>query len=277
MLISVVPQWQGATGPRAAGLVDGAPALAALAEDVLGWPVRHVPQEIAGSPTVDGIANRAVLTGTNRAAQLAALEAPGGPVLTIGGDCGVELVPIGVARFRHGPGLGVAWFDAHPDLNTPAESGSGGFHGMVLRALLGEGDPDFVASPALEPGRVALLGARSVDPAEAAAIARGLAVRTDDPAATLRAAGVQHVYLHLDLDVLDPAEFADVTFPEPGGLSITQLVAAIDRLAGCSVVGAGLTECVAAGQASTALTPVLTAVGRLLTPSLTHDRAPGPR
>lgn len=80
----------------------------------------------------------------------------------------------------------MAWFDAHPDLNTPESSPSGADHGMVLRALLGDGDPAFSASPALEPGRVTLVGTRAVDPAELAAIDRRLVTQTNDAAMSLR-------------------------------------------------------------------------------------------
>ncbi|WP_410671117.1 arginase family protein [Amycolatopsis sp. cmx-4-68] len=261
MLINAVPQRQGAVGPRAAELPDGCVALAELAGHVLGRPVHHVRQTREVSEVDRGIASRAVLTGPNRAAQLAALEAPGGPVLTIGGDCGVELVPIGVARFRHGPGLGVAWFDAHPDLNTAETSPSGAFHGMVLRSLFGEGDPEFAADPALSPGRVALLGTRVFDPAERAAVGRGLAVTSVDALT-----GVEKLYVHVDLDVLDPGEFPGLNYPEPDGWTIARLVAELDALAAYDVVGAGVTECVGTAREVEVLEPVLAALGRLLAP-----------
>ena len=108
MIVNAVPQRQGAVSPLAAELPAGCLALAELAGSVLGTAVNVVPQSEATSSTVDGVANREVLVGANRAAQLAALEAPGGKVLTIGGDCGVELVPVGVARFRYGHGLAAA-------------------------------------------------------------------------------------------------------------------------------------------------------------------------
>ncbi|HET6286646.1 MAG TPA: arginase family protein [Amycolatopsis sp.] len=260
MLINAVPQFQGALTERAPRLPEGCVALAELAGHVLGVPVHHIRQTRETSPTVDGIANRAVLTGGNRAAQLAALEAPGGPVLTIGGDCGVELIPIGVARYRFGPGLGVAWFDAHADLNTAETSPSGAFHGMVLRSLLGEGDPEFAANPPIEPGRVVLAGTRAFDDAERAVVDRGLVLETD-PAAGL--AGADKVYLHLDLDVLDPAEFDGLNYPEPGGLTIERLVAMLRELSGFEVVGAGITEC--AGTEVRVLEPVLEVLGELLT------------
>ncbi|MEA5364061.1 arginase family protein [Amycolatopsis sp., V23-08] len=259
MLINAVPQRQGAVGPRAGDLPDGCVALAELAGHVLGRPVHHIPQSRELSEVDGGIANRAVLTGPNRAAQLAALEAPGGPVLTIGGDCGVELVPIGVARFRYGTGLGVAWFDAHADLNTASTSPSGAFHGMVLRSLFGEGDPEFAAAPALEPGRAVLAGTRVFDAGEREAVDRGLAVTSLDALA-----GAEKLYVHVDLDVLDPSEFAGLNYPEPDGWTIARLVSSLDALAAYDVVGAGITECVGTAREVEVLEPVLAALGRLL-------------
>lgn len=259
MLINAVPQRQGAAGPRAADLPDGCVALSELAGHVLGRPVHHVRQTRAVSEVDRGVFSRAVLTGPNRAAQLAALEAPGGPVLTIGGDCGVELVPIGVARFRYGPGLGVAWFDAHADLNTAETSPSGAFHGMVLRSLFGEGDPEFAADPALTPGSVALLGTRVFDPEERAAVSRGLAVESVEALT-----GVEKLYVHVDLDVLDPSEFAGLNYPEPGGWTIDRLVSELAALARFEVVGAGITECVGTPREVEVLEPVLSALGHLL-------------
>ena len=259
MLLNAVPQRQGALSPRAADLPDGCLALADLAGHVLGLPVHHIRQTHELSEVDRGIANRAILTGPNRAAQLAALEAPGGPVLTIGGDCGVELIAIGVARYRCGPELGVAWFDAHPDLNTAESSLSGAFHGMVLRSLLGEGDPEFAADPALAAGRVALIGTRAFDPAEREVVERGLVV---EDLAALGSSG--KIYVHLDLDVLEPGEFAGINYPEPGGLSIGELVDALDALSGFEVVGVGITECVGDSKDVLALESVLAAVGRLL-------------
>jgi arginase len=265
MLVNAVPQWQGAVGPRAAELPAGCLALASLAGSILGTSVNVVPQSSATSSTVDGVANRAVLVGANRAAQLAALEAPGGKVLTIGGDCGVELVPIGVARFRYGQGLVAAWFDAHADLNTAGSSPSGAFHGMVLRSLLGQGDAEFAASPALE--RAVLVGARAFDDAEREAVDSGLAGFVPGDPSAVRGAleGARSVYLHVDLDVLDPAEFGGLNCPEPGGLTVARLVESISALGEFDVIGAGVTECVGTGPELRVLEPVLAAIGALLT------------
>ncbi|MBE1464833.1 arginase [Kibdelosporangium phytohabitans] len=250
-----MPQRQGALVDKARFLPEGCLALSRLAGDIAGIKPYVVPVSTEESPAVDGVANRAALI-VNRTAQLAALEAPEGPVLTIGGDCGSDVAPIGVARFRYGPNLGVAWFDAHPDLNTPETSPSGAFHGMALRALFGEGDPEFVAGPALRPGNAVLIGARSIDAGEQAAIDRGLVTADSFPG--------EQLYLHIDLDVLDPGEFGGATYPEPGGLSIAEVVGAIDGIP-VPVVGAGITECATADEAELRrLTPIIEAVTRAL-------------
>ncbi|WP_158888867.1 arginase family protein [Amycolatopsis anabasis] len=272
MLINAVPQRHGALGPRADRLPRGCRALAELVGEVFDELVHEVHVDCADSATVDGIANRETLI-RNRTSQLRALEAPGGPVLTIGGDCGVELVPLGVARYRYGRGFGVVWFDAHPDLNTAATSPSGAFHGMVLRSAFGEGDSDFAASPELVPGRVVLAGTRAFDPAEREGVDAGLASLVSvrelaDPerlVSAVRTSGAGQLYVHIDLDVLDPGEFGGLNFPEPGGLRIPELVAAVRSLAVFDVVGAGITECASDDRAELrALVPVLEAVGELL-------------
>ncbi|WP_431923975.1 arginase family protein [Amycolatopsis tucumanensis] len=266
MLIQAVPQWQGARTPRAGDLPAGCRALSAFAAEVLDVPVREVRLEAGGAPVADGIANReALLDNKKRHAEALA----DGPVLTVGGDCAVDLVPVAAARARHGERFGVVWFDAHADLNTPASSPSGAFHGMVLRSLLGDGDPAFAAAPALEPGRAVLVGARALDPAERDEIEAGrVRLVTGEPSrivAEVRDAGIERLYVHVDLDVLDPSAFAGMDYPEPDGMSVTQLVDGLRALAEFEVVGAGVTECVSGKREELAiLAPVLHTIGELL-------------
>lgn len=48
------------------------------------------------------------------------------------------------------------------------------------------------------------------------------------------------MYVHIDLDVHDPAEFGSVCYPEPDGVPSQRLVDLITRLD--NVAGAGVTE-----------------------------------
>ncbi|MBB3661457.1 arginase [Prauserella sediminis] len=290
MTIQAIPQWQGALSDDAARrLPAGCRALAALAGEVLGAEVRGVPVVADATATVDGVGHRNALV-RNRDAVLAALG-PGGPVLTVGGDCGVDLVPVGFARHRYGPELTVAWFDAHADCNTADSTPSGAFHGMVLSALCGRMerrsappgrhsgadapaadavDRDFDASPAVERGRAVLVGTRVFDPEERRAVAEGLVRHVPppaEPAAVRDAVADGPVYLHVDLDVLDPAAFDGTRYREPGGLTVDGLVAAIDAASQGRVVGASLTECATTDPVSLRrLVPVLEALGRALEP-----------
>jgi arginase len=247
----VVPQWQGSGSSRAMRLADGAEAirgdLPASATRVVEVPVE------AGESLGTGIDRFASLLAV-RTRQAAALEAASatatGPLVTVGGDCGVELASIAHAARAH-PGLAVVWLDAHADLNTPASSPSGAFHGMVLRAVLGEGVDGLVLPVGtVTADRVVLAGVRALDDAESDhADAQGIArlgvdaVGPEALVAAVRATGASDVYVHVDLDVLDPGGMSGVGYPEPFGLevqAVTESIKALRRSFG--LAGAGVTE-----------------------------------
>lgn len=231
----VVPQWQGSPSSRAMQLIDGAQAIAGdlprAATEIL-----DVPME-AGESLGTGIHRLSALQRV-RALIADALDGHDEPVLTVGGDCGVALAPIAHA-VRRSPGLAVVWLDAHPDLNTADSSPSGAFSGMVLRAVLGDGEPGLSLPAGTVPaGRVVVGGARSFDDGELAAIP-GLGITTLDAGAlgdgealadAVAATGADAVYVHVDIDVLDPAEVAGNAHPEPFGVTVAALTAAIAAL-----------------------------------------------
>ncbi len=145
------------------------------------------------------------------------------------------------------------WFDAHGDMNTPASSPSGHYHGMVLRTLLGQGPADVVSlvRRPLDPARVVLAGVRDLDAAERACIERaGIALIEGLPETAgrslvekLTAAGVDSVYIHVDVDVFDPDSFSDALFAVPGGPTLECVAAAVAEVADAfEVVGVGVVE-----------------------------------
>jgi arginase len=171
--------------------------------------------------------------------------------LVLGGCCCSHVGAVEGLAARHEK-LAVVWLDAHGDLNTPASSPSGNEWGMPLRMLIDSG--------AVEPGRVALVGARNLDPPEQEFIAAS-GLHTGPDGVDAATADVSCVYVALDLDVLDPAD-ASPFMPEPGGPRAGELEALLARLAAArTVVGAGFTGTTARPPNERLLTRFAAALG----------------
>jgi arginase family enzyme len=199
--------------PRAFG--RGGQAMADVAGIELPWP------------------EAAVIEAESLEAQVAVQirELPHRP-LVLGGCCCAHLGAVRGLAARHGR-IGVVWFDAHGDLNTPESSPSGNAWGMPLRMLIDAGDVD--------PRDVVLVGARSLDPPEIDFIAAS-GIRQELGELP------EQVYVAVDCDVLDDLP---VFMPEPGGMPVAEL----ERLlAGLPVpVGAGFTGLIPSEAAAEAL------------------------
>jgi len=144
--------------------------------------------------------------------------------------------------------LGVVWFDAHADFNTPETTTTGFTDGMGLAVAVGhcwrrmaEDVPGF--SPVAE-GDVVLAGVRDVQPAEEERLAASRvgvvgagSFGREGPrvlAETLDglAAGAGRVYVHLDLDVLDAERVGRANgFAQEGGLDTGELLTALGLVA----------------------------------------------
>jgi arginase len=174
-----------------------------------------------------------------RAAVISIYDAGRVPLALVGNDSAMLGVLSGVAAAR-GPNVGVVWWDAHGDINTPGSSPSGKLYGMPLAHLLGYGDERLLrlnpGKRSLRPENVVLLGSRCLDPGERALIqelgvtcyssealmrAASDAGVVEAVSSKLRAQGVTELFVHLDLDVLEPAESPGVSMHEPGGVSVS--------------------------------------------------------
>jgi arginase len=157
-----------------------------------------------------------------------------------------------LAGVRHDR-CGVVWIDAHGDFNTPETSPSGFIPGMCLACCCGHFGADAWATvgdntPIAE-RHVLMYGTRDLDPLERVRLERSAVTvvewRDGQPRGDLRApldallGRVEAVYLHIDLDGLDPT-VAPGTYdhPVPGGLSLAQLDLILDGLRGVRLAGA---------------------------------------
>jgi len=146
------------------------------------------------------------------------------PVI-LGGDHAIAIPTFSAlaSHYKHeGSEVGLIWFDAHADINTPETSPSGNIHGMPLAAILGQGHPDLVNlggwSPKLNGKYLAHVGARDVDAGERSWIDK-LGLR-------------DHFFTMSDIDKRGMAECVEdaieIASKAPGGYAVTFDVDMID-------------------------------------------------
>jgi arginase len=171
--------------------------------------------------------------------------------ITIGGDHSIAVGSLAgvVKSFRkRDERLGLVYFDAHADMNTPDTSPSGNIHGMPLAVLLGYGAPELVNvagfAPKFDPRLCAHVGARDIDPGEREMVRRlgmrfftmreiderGLAVCMDD-AIKIAGQGSAGYAVTFDVDVLDPGDAPGSGTLVRGGLSYREAHLAMEKIA----------------------------------------------
>lgn len=157
--------------------------------------------------------------------------------LVLGGNC---CSCLGTVAGAGAAGLGVVWFDAHADFDTPDDNLSGFTDVMGLAILTGSGWRALRETiPGFAPVReddVVLAGVRDLEPYQRARLAASdlrLVPGAIDPGALADALDRLHeattrVYLHVDLDALDRGVGVANPYAAPGGPSLDALLAALD-------------------------------------------------
>ncbi len=173
-----------------------------------------------------------------------ALSAGDVPVL-LAGECSIAATTLPtVARMR--PEAKVLWLDAHGDFNTPDTTESAYLGGMALAAACGLWKTG-LTDGSIDTGKVVLTGVRDLDGDERAALERSdVTVIGASPIETLvavkNALDGAPVYVHLDLDVLDP-EIFPARFPAPGGFAPEKLFDLLEAVVeDCELVGVEVTS-----------------------------------
>jgi agmatinase len=167
-------------------------------------------------------------------------------LLALGGDHTIALPLLRAAAARFGP-LALVHFDAHLDTWNVYFGGARYTHGTPFRRAAEEGlldlgrsvhvgtrGPQFSTDDLRSDAELGfrLIDGRAIDDRGAGAIAaeiRGVV-------------GQAHVYLSLDIDVLDPAFAPGTGTPEAGGWSSREVIAVLRRMAGIQLAGADVVE-----------------------------------
>ncbi len=164
------------------------------------------------------------------------LEAGEFPVV-VGGDHSIAVGTIaGISSHHHAKNekIGLIWFDAHGDMNTPESSPTGNIHGMPLACCLGRGVPELAKLgdrfPMVDVEHAVLVGVRDLDDRERAEIRdAGIKVftmrdvdmigmpRVMEAAIAIASHDTAGFHLSFDVDGTDPSFAPGVGTPVPGG------------------------------------------------------------
>jgi arginase len=170
--------------------------------------------------------------------------------LILGGDHSIAIGSFSgvAAHFKKlDQSLGLIWFDAHADMNTPESTPSGNIHGMPLAALLGYGAPELTNvggfAPKLDPRLCAHVGARDIDPGERELIRklgmrfftmreideRGMSACMDEALAIV-SRGTAGYAVTFDVDALDPGDAPGSGTLVRGGLTYREAHLAMEKI-----------------------------------------------
>lgn len=173
---------------------------------------------------------------------------------TVGAGCDADIMSVSYMNARMGGDMTLLYIDAHGDIHTPESSETKRFYGMPIRVLLGEGDRaiENLLFSKLSDSQLVMVGMRDLDKAEKVFIpSRSISIFSSADAgesldrilAALRSKGHCKIYVHIDLDSLDPAEFPCVRLPVQGGIKIDTLRQLLEKLQEeFTIIGLGIFE-----------------------------------
>lgn len=171
--------------------------------------------------------------------------------VVLGGDHTIAMGSISGASkfFKHSnKKLGLIWFDAHGDMNTPESTISGNVHGMPLSHVLGTGDRDLANIGGFAPKVLAenavLVGIRNLDDRERKLVTdskihvftmkdidtRGIS-KVIAEAIAIASNGTAGIHVSFDMDVVDPSVAPGVGTPVKGGLNYRESHLSMEMIA----------------------------------------------
>ena len=176
--------------------------------------------------------------------------------LILGGDHSIAAASVSATAQHYGD-IGVIWVDAHGDFNDDKITPTGNIHGMPLSAVCGCGPDSIVkfAGKRVDPGKIAIVGARDLDPLETKKLKeKGVNVfsisdihnfgisKIMEEAIEVAGTGTQGIHLSFDMDALDPGNAPGVGTPVMNGMTnregfiVCEILSDTDRLLAIDMV-----------------------------------------
>ena len=248
----IYPQWQGGVishwmldipaNDASKGYYLGAKLLNMLApetnQEIIEIPISL---DIKDRKIENGINSYQVILNQTKSALDTIKENNPDKIVTLGGDCSVSVVPFTYLAKKYQNDIAIIWIDAHPDITLPYDEYTG-YHAMALTACLGMGDKKIInlLPEKFDISKTLIVGLRSWDKGmkerQEELKIKSLSpdeVRNNSSAILewLKNTGVSKVVIHLDLDVLDPAEIIAGVGVEANGMKIKEVIRIINDIA----------------------------------------------
>ena len=172
-------------------------------------------------------------------------------LFTVGGGCDADFPSIAYMNHKYNGNLKILYFDAHGDINSPEKSASKLFYGMPLRCLIKDSDHSVfsIVHHGIKPEQIIHIGARELDDDEVQFMTQNRIRRISVEELgkfdfkNIITSNSEKVYIHLDLDALEPQEFPHVPLPVPNGISIETLKNMLNTIReNSSIIGFGIFE-----------------------------------
>ena len=247
---------------RYAGLAAGLARLGIPYEDLGNVPVPRPESRQARDPRARFLTEITRCCQRLRARVERVLDRGALPMV-VGGDHSIACGTVaGISSWYHRQGqrIGLIWFDAHADMNTPETSESGNVHGMPLSACVGYGPDELVMlgdrAPMVDPERTVLIGIHDVDVKEREIVQRsGVRAftmshidrlgmhRVMEEAIAIATKDTAGFHVSFDVDGCDPGFAPGVGTPVPGGATLRESHLVMELVAESgAMVGLELTE-----------------------------------
>jgi arginase len=245
----------GPSAVRIAGLHDALMRLGYEVKDLGDLPVPAPETCAVGDPRARYLETVAATCETV-AGEVQGILGQGGLPLVVGGDHSIAIGTVsGLAAYlatkkgdRKPREIGVLWFDAHGDANTPETTPTGNIHGMPVACLLGKGPEPLTKlaypGPKVQGGRCAQIGLRDVDELEKRFLResqvhaytmmdidrRGMAAVVEEALRHV-ADGADMLHVTFDVDVVDPQVAPGTGTRKLGGLTYREAHLALEIVA----------------------------------------------
>ena len=164
-------------------------------------------------------------------------------ILTLGGECSVSVVPFTYLLKKYNNDVAMIWIDAHPDITLPDDKTYNGYHAMAVNAIMGKGAKGIIGElpAAISTDKILFVGLRDWEREQIKARQNEYGIKHLEPNEIkkdssnilewLQTANVKHVVIHLDLDVLDPAEIIPAVGVVQNGIKINEVTKIINDIA----------------------------------------------